>query len=115
MKELICIVCPRGCHLKIDEEGQVEGNFCKRGETYAKQEAVCPLRMVTSTVALLSKSGLARLPVITSGEVPKDKIFEIMKKLYNVEVKAPIKVGDVIIKNILNLGVDIISTREVKE
>lgn len=115
MKELICIVCPRGCRLKVDKEGNVEGNFCKRGEAYAKQEAVCPLRMVTSTVALISKSGLSRLPVISSREVPKERIFDIMKEIYSIEVKAPINVGDIIVKNILNLGVDIISTREVEE
>ncbi len=115
MKDFICIVCPRGCHLKVDNEGKVEGNFCKRGEAYAKQEAICPLRIVTSTVSLVSKSELSRLPVISSQEVPKDKIFDIMKELYKIEVNAPIKVGDIIIKNILDLGVDIISTREVQE
>ena len=111
MKEMICIVCPRGCRLTYDGN-EVKGNFCKRGEVYAKQEAVQPLRMVTSTVSIKSKE-ISRLPVITSGEIPKDKIFDIMKELYNIEVVAPIKVGEIIVENILNLGVNIISTREV--
>ena len=115
MKEMICIVCPRGCRIKIDENGNVTNNFCKRGETYARQELIKPLRMITSTVVLESKSELSRLPVMTSGEVPKSMIFEIMKELYKVRVKAPVKVGDIVVKNILNLGVDIVSTREVKE
>lgn len=115
MKEMICIVCPRGCRMKVDDNGNVEGNFCKRGEVYARQEAIRPLRMITSTVSLISKSDLSRLPVMASGEVPKEMIFEIMKELYKVEVKAPVNVGDIIVKNILGLGVDIISTREVKE
>ena len=48
MKEMICIVCPRGCRMKVDNNGNVEGNFCKRGEVYARQEAIRPLRMITS-------------------------------------------------------------------
>ena len=67
-KELICIVCPRGCHLTIDDNMNVKGNFCPRGKQYAINEVTCPKRMLTSTVKIISSS-IKRLPVITSDEI----------------------------------------------
>ncbi len=113
-QNLICIVCPRGCHLTIDENKNVSGNSCPRGVNYAINEITCPKRILTSTVKLVSKS-LARLPVITSEEIDKNIIFDVMKELNKVEVKAPIKMHEIIIKNVLNTGVNIISTREIIE
>lgn len=114
MNNLICIVCPRGCHLSVDDKMKVTGNYCQRGEKYAINELTHPVRMVTSTVRL-EKSKLTRLPVMTSSPIPKEKIFDIMKEINKMTVKAPIKVREVIIKNVLNLDVDIIATREVEE
>ncbi len=110
-KEMICIVCPRGCHLKV--EGQkVEGNFCPRGEKYALNEITCPQRMLTSTVKIEAET-LRRLPVITSKEIAKDMMFKVMKEINKLVVKAPIKMHQVLIKNVLNTGADIIATREI--
>ena len=114
MKEFICIVCPKGCHLKVDDNGNVTGNTCIRGEKYGKQEAIDPKRTLTSTVKINSKL-VRRLPVITSGEVPKGKVQEVVRYLDNVEVSAPIKVKDVIVKDVMGLGVDIIATRTIEE
>lgn len=114
MKEFICIVCPKGCHLKVDEEGNVTGNTCIRGEKYGKQEAVDPKRTVTSTVKIKSKL-VRRLPVITSGDVPKDKVQEIVRFLDGIEVSAPIEVKDVVVSNIMDLGVDVVATRSIEE
>jgi CxxC motif-containing protein len=111
MDELICIVCPRGCHLKIDGNNIVSGNQCKRGEIYALNERINPTRMLTSTVRI-NNSDVKRLPVITSAPIPKDKVFEVMKEITKISVKAPIKIHDVIIKNVLGL-VDIIATRTI--
>ena len=111
-KELICIVCPRGCHLNIDENKNVTGNGCPRGVNYAINEVTCPKRMVTSTVKIISED-FVRLPVMTSKEINKDQIFAVMEEINKVCVKAPIKMREIIIKNVLNTGVDIISTREV--
>lgn len=111
-KELICIVCPRGCHLTIDENNNVTGNSCPRGATYAINEMTCPKRMLTSTVKIVSKS-FHRLPVITSEEVEKSKIIAVMEEINKVEVNAPVQMHQVIIKNVLETGVDIIATREI--
>lgn len=111
-KELVCIVCPRGCHLTIDENNNVTGNSCQRGVTYAINEITNPLRMLTSTVFIKSEL-IKRLPVITSKEISKNLIFDVMKEINKVRVEAPIKMHQVIIKNVLGTGADIIATREV--
>jgi CxxC motif-containing protein len=114
MKELICIVCPKGCHLKIDENLNVTGNGCNRGIEYGINELTNPTRMVTSTVVVLGGE-LSRCSVVTSKPIPKNKIFDVMNEINKVKVNAPIYVKDVIIKDVLNLGVDIIATRDIKE
>ena len=112
MKEFICIVCPRGCHLKVDDDMNVSGNTCPRGKVYALNEITNPTRMITSTVAIESEE-LKRLPVMTSMQIPKGKIFDVMEEINKVRIKTPIKIGDVIIKNVLGLDSDIIATRNI--
>lgn len=114
MKELICIMCPKGCHLQVDDELNVTGNTCPRGVTYGKQEVTDPRRYLTSTVKLNSKN-YRRLPVISSGDLPKDKVSEVVKFLDTVTVTPPVKVKDVIVTNVLGLGVDILATRTIEE
>lgn len=114
-KELICIVCPRGCHLSVDEKMNVTGNFCPRGAKYAIMELTHPTRIVTSTVKICLKNGYSRLPVKTNIAIPKEKIFDIMREIDKVLVVGPIKIGDVIIKNVCGLGADIIATKNMEE
>lgn len=113
--ELVCIVCPMGCHLEVIKEKEtykVEGNKCPRGKEYGVKELTNPTRVVTSTVRI--KGGmLNRLPVKTNGDIPKGKIFECMKLLDLVEVEAPIKAGEVIIQDIFGTGVDIVAARSM--
>ncbi len=114
MKELICIVCPKGCHLNVDEDNDftVTGNECVRGVKYGKEECTAPKRVVTSTVKV--KGGIyPRISVKTDGNIPKELVFNIVKELDNVELIAPVKLGDVIIKDILNTGVNIVATRNM--
>ena len=114
MKELICIMCPKGCHLKVDDDLNVTGNTCPRGVTYGKQEVTDPRRYLTSTVKIKSK-GYRRLPVISSGDLPKDRVSDVIRYLDDVEVSAPVNVKDVIVKDVLGLGVDILATRTIEE
>lgn len=116
MIEMICIVCPKGCRLSVDQrpDGEilVMGNGCNRGIPYAKKELTNPTRVVTSTVRI--NGGIhKRLPVKTSTDIPKGLNFAVMKELESIELNAPIKVGTVIIKNILNTGADIVATRNM--
>ena len=114
MKEFICIECPKGCNLHVDDDLNVTGNSCLRGKKYAINEVTCPKRVVTSTVCIDSKE-VCRLPVKTSMEIPKDKMFDLIKILDNVKVSAPIKCGDVIIKNACGTGVDVVATRTIEK
>ncbi|RDY25268.1 DUF1667 domain-containing protein [Romboutsia weinsteinii] len=114
--ELTCIVCPMGCHLyveKVNDHYKVEGNTCRRGEKYAVEELTNPKRVITTTVKL-NNSYLNLLPVKTEDSVPKGMIFEIMEELDKVNVTAPIKIGDIIIENVLGTGVNVISTKTIE-
>ena len=112
-KDITCIVCPRGCRMTVNNiDGQyiVEGNSCIRGSKYGVDEVTNPRRVITSTVRL-NGSYLNMLPVKTDGSIPKDMMFDIMKVLSEITVTTPINVGDVIVKNVLDTGVDIVSTK----
>lgn len=114
MTQLICIMCPKGCRLKVDEENgfQVTGNSCEKGAVYGKNELQNPTRVITSTVKIDSETH-RRLPVKTNGEIAKDKIMEATALLDNVTVKAPIHCGEVVLANVLNSGVDFVCTKTV--
>ena len=112
MKELICITCPRGCRLFVDENLNVTGNNCPRGETYAKAELTHPVRMVTSTVMIVSEKE-TRLPVKTSKPIAKELIGKVMEEINKIEIKAPVRIGDVVIKDIFASGVDIVATKNI--
>ena len=115
MKELICIVCPKGCRLQVDEEHgyAVTGNSCPRGAEYGRNELLHPTRVLTSTVRV--QGGLhRRLPVKTTAPIPKELIFEAMDTLNEVHLTAPVHLGQVVIHDLLGPGVDVVSTREMK-
>jgi len=121
--EFICIICPIGCHLEAEEIANdnngantfiVRGNTCKRGEKYGMEEMTFPTRMVTTTVKI-EDAQLSRMPVKTSEAIPKDKIFECMSVLNDVNLRAPVKCGDKIIENVLGLNIDIIAARSLEK
>lgn len=116
MKDITCICCPVGCivHIeKIDEKITVNGNNCKRGENYAKEELISPKRTITSTVKVIGGNKIL-VPVKTSKPIDKDKIFTCMNVIHKTKVKAPINIGDIIIKDITD-GTDLISCSFVKK
>jgi len=113
---LICIGCPLGCPLTVEMEGNevksVAGNTCPRGDAYAKKELTNPTRIVTSTVRVAGGK-LAMVSVKTQSDIPKGKIFDCVKALKDVEVTAPVKIGDVIVENVAGTGVNVIATKNV--
>ncbi|MCI8880086.1 MAG: DUF1667 domain-containing protein [Clostridiaceae bacterium] len=116
MTQIICITCPKGCHLQVDEENgyQVTGNSCPRGEAYGKNELKNPVRTLTSTVRL-SGARTPRLPVKSSAPLPKGKIFDAMRLLDSMTVKAPVAVGQVLLADVFGTGVDIVATKAFAE
>ena len=112
-KSLTCVSCPLGCPIEVEiENGEVisvAGNTCKRGDAYARSEVTNPVRSLTTSVKV--EGGIHPVvPVKSAGPIPKDKMFECMKEINAVTIKAPVKIGDVVIENICGLGVDIIAT-----
>lgn len=116
MKEFICISCPMGCHLSVDDTDKnniiVTGNTCPRGKIYGINEVTRPKRMVTSSVKVINGIDLV-VSVKTKEAIDKNLIFDVLNELKNIQVKAPVKIGDIIIKNVLNSGVDVIASRNV--
>lgn len=113
-RDLICIVCPRGCALscELNDNGEVlsvSGNLCPRGKTYAIKECTNPERVVTSTVRCEDGEVVS---CKTSAPIPKGLMIDIMKVINTAVVKNDIKIGDVLIKNILDTGADIVATSD---
>ncbi len=113
MKELTCIVCPRGCRLTIDDNLNVTGNTCPRGKEYAINELTNPKRMITSFMRVKNREDCV-VSVKTSTAIPKGMIFQVMEEINKVGVNAPTHIGDIAIKNVLDTGADIVITKNVK-
>lgn len=115
-RELICIGCPLGCPLSVEmENGEVyavSGNTCPRGENYARKEVTNPTRIVTSTVHV-NGGTVAMVSCKTETDIPKSKIFEVTEALKNVIVEAPVRIGDILVENAAETGVNIIATKNV--
>ena len=109
--KLICINCPKGCEMEVSVDGDtvsVTGNSCPKGETYAKSEVTNPTRMVTGLVRV---AGMRKpLPVKTKVAVPKAKIDAVLFALHQTTVQLPVRIGDVIIPNVAETGVDVVAT-----
>lgn len=111
MKQFICIMCPKGCHLTVDEDNDcaVTGHSCNKGIKYGKAEATNPVRVVTSTVVV--DGGVRnRVPVKTSDGIPKTHVIDAMQVINQVHLKAPVHIGDVVVKDLLGTGVDVVAT-----
>ena len=116
-QQLHCIVCPLGClgniALENGEIKEVSGFTCPRGAHYAREEVTAPKRTLTTTVRV--KSGiLPLLPVISKAPLPKEKILSCARILSATIATAPIHEGDIIKRNILNLGIDIVAARDIE-
>ena len=114
-REMICIVCPTGCRLTSDENGSVSGYFCERGLKYAISELTAPKRVVSSTVRLTGDSAYSRLPVKLDAPVDKELIKDIVKQLDKVTASPPIKIGEILIENVLNSGANFVAARSINK
>lgn len=115
-KSLICINCPLGCRLTATlEKGEVRavtGNTCPRGEVYARRELSAPTRILTSTVRVTGGT----LPVVsvkTADGIPKGRIFDCVEAIRDIELKAPVVMGQVVLADVCGTGVDIVATKNI--
>ena len=115
MTELICIVCPKGCHLKVDEENgfAVTGNSCPRGAEYGRTELTNPTRVVTSTVRVAGALH-PRCPVKTNMPIPKRLVLDAVRTLDGVSLNAPVTAGQAVVKNVCGTGADFVATRDLE-
>lgn len=113
-RELICIICPRGCQLTAEIQGEnvkVTGNTCPKGEEYAINECLHPMRTVTATVRVSNREN-TMLAVKTAAPVPKGKMFEVMEKLRAITVEAPVALGDAVLEDVF--GTTVIATQSIR-
>ena len=114
-RELICISCPRGCHLQAEllpdgRIGALTGNRCPRGEAYARQELTDPRRLVTAVVKCRCEGEERLVPVRTSAPYPKHAIPALLNRIYHMEIDGPVKQGDVLLDNLDGTGIDLLAT-----
>ena len=112
-RDMTCIICPRGCALKVEIEGDnitVTGNSCPKGRQYAIDECTNPTRTVTSSVRVENRED-TMVSVKTASPAPKENIFDVMELIKKTSVKAPVKIDDIILTNIF--GTDIIVTKDI--
>lgn len=115
-KHLICIGCPLGCEMEADTVGvevlEVRGHTCPRGEDYARKEVVNPTRILTGSIRVAGGDA-PLVSVKTRDAVPKGRMAECMAALKDVKVRAPVRIGDVVVENVAETGVDMVATRNV--
>ena len=115
-REFVCIRCPLGCNISVDMEGEeiknITGNTCPRGADYVTKELTDPRRIVTSLVKV--KGG--ELPVVsvkTAADIPKGRIRDCIKEIKDIELSAPVHIGDIVAEDICGTGVNIVATANV--
>ncbi|MFC1580763.1 DUF1667 domain-containing protein, partial [Thermodesulfobacteriota bacterium] len=107
--------CPKGCRAQVWQEGEtieIKGKICKDGKSYLRQEFIEPMRVLTSTV-VLENSRTKRLPVRTAKAIPKKELFHCLEEMMKIKARPPIEMGQVVIPNILNTGVDVIASDDL--
>ncbi|MBN1526945.1 MAG: DUF1667 domain-containing protein [Candidatus Omnitrophica bacterium] len=118
IKKITCIECPKGCSLAVDIENckvvSVTGNECPKGEKHAKAEVENPMRILTTAV-LAEGLAVKMVPARTDKPIPKSLLMEAMEAVKRIRVERPLGVGEVIAKDLLGTGADLVSTRRVEK
>jgi CxxC motif-containing protein len=123
-RELVCITCPIGCRLNVESlpngEIGVSGNRCPRGAVYAREEILAPKRMVTATCGAARPGtpggGLSaprRIPCRSTAAIPKERVPDLLKAIYALEVSLPVKRGTVLLADALGMGINVVATRDI--
>lgn len=116
-KLITCIICPKGCNIKAWEENgelKLEGFSCKRGKTYATSEYYNPSRLLATTVKI-ENARIPLIPVRSENPIPKDMLSQVMDEIAKITVHAPVIMGDIIVENVIQTGINIIATRSLEK
>jgi CxxC motif-containing protein len=113
-RHFVCVVCPIGCEIDVVHDGSkiisIEGNKCEKSEEFVRQELIEPMRILTTTVRIQG-SRWPVIPVRTDKSVPKRLFPRIMRRLRSTKLRAPVNILDVVMRDILGTGANIIATR----
>lgn len=116
IREYTCILCPNGCEIEAVIEGtniqKIEGATCKKGREYVEQELVDPQRNIATSV-LVEAGVLPLVSIRLTKAIPKDRIFDVINEIRKIKLPAPVKINQIVMKNVLNLGSDVIATKNV--
>jgi len=113
-QELICIMCPRSCRLTVSgpaDDLKVEGNMCPRGREYAVSEVLHPMRVLTGIMRVTDVR--EPLSIKTDGMIPKDLLKKAMDEIHQSKVTAPVHAGDVVVRDLLGTGVNVVATKSI--
>jgi CxxC motif-containing protein len=115
-RKYVCIICPNSCEIEAEYSGKdirkITGYSCKKGEEYVRKEIIAPERGVTTTVPV--RNGLIPLVSVKSSKaIPKELMGKAVSEIAKARADAPVKIGDVIVKNILGTDADIVATKDV--
>lgn len=112
-RKITCIICPRGCAMTAKMNGsdvQVTGNTCPKGEEYAINECTNPVRTVTACVRVANREN-TMVSVKTDAPVPKGSMMDVVAKLRSIQVDAPVRIGDVVLKDVF--GANVVVTKNI--
>lgn len=119
-KDLVCIICPNGCQLDIVYEEspelkilEIDGCTCEKGEEYATQEIINPMRSIASSI-VVENGDFPLVSVRTDAPIPLGKIFEVMETIKQKRISAPVYIGDKLIQNPAGVDCNIVATRHVQ-
>lgn len=111
-KMIVCTICPSGCIMEVGEDNEITGAKCERGIKYAEEELKNPTRVLTTTMRVRGGE-LSLVSVKTNESIPKPNLMEAMDVISQKKVDAPIKIGDILLKNLLGTGADVVATKEI--
>jgi len=120
-REFTCVVCPNGCTIVVDVDNdetpvvtRVQGNVCRSGEAWARQEVENPMRTIASSVPV-NKGDFPLVSVRTNRPVPLAKIREVMEEIRRVSLSAPVGIGEVIVSSPAGCDTEVVATRRVRK
>jgi CxxC motif-containing protein len=115
-KHFVCVVCPVGCEIDVVHDGSkiisMEGNKCEKSEEFVREELIEPMRILTTTVRI-EGSRWPVIPVRTDKAVPKRLFPRIMRQLRRIKLQAPVDMLDVVVRDVLHTGANVVATRTV--
>lgn len=115
-RTLICVLCPNSCEITAEADGgqllRCAGNLCPKGEEYVRQELLAPMRNIATSVEVAG-GDLPLCSVRLTAPIPKARIFDAVETIHRCHLTAPVRAGQVILPDLLGLGVDVIATRDI--